>query len=135
MNDNYDPNDPHALEYDADEHTDPLFAIEPPDWVWDISAKWELCERTDCPQNMVMVLLQDAADLLGEAAEQILHDRALSSETKRRVAKVNAMIADANKLYPFCATQPELGIVTESEDGTLRRSPIPDPPIPFPDPK
>ena len=101
----------------------PLYCSDPPDWAWDIIDKHDLAARTDCPLAAATVLLTDAADLLKEASLSAHREQAISPETKRLIAECKTMIADAEKLYPLCPTQPVAGTVTESDDGTLTWSP------------
>ena len=79
---------------------------DPPQWVWDIIDKHNLAERADCLFHAAAVLLTDAAIVLKEASQTAFREQAFSAETKRHIVECKTMIADAEKLYPLCPTQP-----------------------------
>ena len=88
---------------------------EPPEWVWNIIAKHDL--ESDSLVMAVAELVSIAAAHLTQATQTALREGTFSVEDKRLVAACKIMIVDAEKLYPFCPTEPTPGTVTMSDDG------------------
>ena len=96
---------------------------EPPDWVWYIFAKYDL--ESDSLLMAVAELLSMAAADLTKVTQSASREGTFFVEEKRRIGTCKIMIVDAERLYPFCPTEPTPGSVTVSDDGIQTWTPDP----------